>query len=445
MLNKPTVFWKAHPGVQESCLAYEDIDEKLYGGGRGGGKTDVGMVWAVNPDYVNHEAYRGLVIRRNSIDLSDWVDRARRMYSPLKAIITGNPATIAFPSGSKIRTGHLKDADSYTKYQGHEYQRILIEEVSHIPSEDLYEKLLGSKRSKYPELVPRVLSTSNPDGDGRIWLKKRFRIKPIDAAGKIQHFKTETGETRMYIHSQLEDNPTIQHDKKYLQFLEGITDPDLRRAWRQGDWDAFSVKGSYYGELLRNMKLQGRILVFNADPDLPVHTYWDLGIGDSMIILFFQFVGKECHVVDMIEMTGEGLAYYAKEMLNKPYIYGTHHLPHDAAARELGTGKSREEVLKSLLPHPVVVLPRLTVEDGIQAVRSKLHRVWINERKCQRLVEALDIYRKEWIEELQVFRNKPVHDWSSHICDALRMWAIAPEPTNYVLTPTTNEDPYATI
>uniref|UniRef100_A0A6H1ZI75 Putative terminase n=2 Tax=viral metagenome TaxID=1070528 RepID=A0A6H1ZI75_9ZZZZ len=444
-MNEQRIHWKPHPGVQEDCLAYEEIDEKLYGGGRGGGKTDVGMVWMVHPDYVNHSAFRGLVIRRNSIDLSDWADRARVMYEPLRAVVTGNPVTIEFPTGAKIRTGHLKDADSYTKYQGHEYQRVLIEEASHIPSEDLYEKLLGSKRSKYPELIPRAMLTSNPDGDGRVWLKKRFRIKPVSAAGKIQHFKTEDGETRMYIHSTLDDNPTIQHDEKYKRFLLGITDPDLRKAWRQGDWDSFSVKGSYYGDSLRQMKAEGRILAFNADPQVPVYTYWDLGIGDSMVILFIQYAGNECHLVDLIEMTGEGLEYYAREILNKPFLYGGHFLPHDAKARELGTGKSREEVLKGLLPHSITVLPALGVDDGIQAVRSKIYKLWINERKCQRVVDAIEIYRKEWIEELQTFKDKPVHDWSSHICDALRMWAIAPEPSPNAVTTVSRENLYSTI
>ena len=163
------IHWQPHPGVQEDCLAYEDVDEKLYGGGRGGGKTDCGMVWVINPNYVNHEAYRGLVLRKHNTDLVDWIDRARIMYKPLGAVFSGSPVMIKFPSGAKIRTGHLADADAYTKYQGHEYQRILTEEASHIPSEDLYEKVMASCRSKIVGLPPRKMCTSNPDGDGRLW------------------------------------------------------------------------------------------------------------------------------------------------------------------------------------------------------------------------------------------------------------------------------------
>lgn len=403
-------------------LAFEDVDEKLYGGGRGGGKTDGGMAWLIHPNYVSHPKYRGLVIRRHNTDLSDWVDRARAMYIPTKALISGNPVEIRFPSGAVIRTGHLKDAEAYTKYQGHEYQRVLIEEASHIPSEDLYERLIASCRSTIPELSPRILLTSNPDGNGRLWLKKRFRI---DLPKQVYFRDAESGRSRMYIPSTVKDNPFLLRDGAYVKYLESLGDPDLRRAWLEGDWDAFSVKGAYYADLVTIAKKENRIREIPYESMMPVDTFWDLGMSDTTVILFIQRVNTEYRIIDSYEMSGEGLAHYVKVLQDRGYVYGRHYLPHDVKARELGTGKSRHEVLQSLLHEPVDILPALPIEDGINALRMRFGTLWIDSVKCRRLIEALEIYRKDWDDELQVFKSKPVHDWSSHFADALRYWAMS--------------------
>ena len=102
--------WKPHPGAQTLALSVSNTYETLYGGARGGGKTDAGMVWLLRDS--ENPKLRGLVIRKNAEDLSDWIDRAREMYP--NAVISGKPAFIRFPSGAIIRTGHLKDDSAYT-------------------------------------------------------------------------------------------------------------------------------------------------------------------------------------------------------------------------------------------------------------------------------------------------------------------------------------------
>ncbi len=83
------------------------------------------------------------------------------------------------------------------------------------------------------------------------------------------------------------------------------------------------------------------------DPSVPVWTAWDLGIGDATAIVCAQLVGKEIHVIDYYEATGEPLVHYVGWLESKPYRYSTDLLPHDAGARELGTGKTREELLRA--------------------------------------------------------------------------------------------------
>ena len=231
--------WKPHDGPQTKALEVRGIYELLYGGARGGGKTDAGLAWMLID--TDHPMYRGLVIRKNSEDLSDWIDRARRMYP--HAQISGKPPVIRFPSKAEIRTGHLKDDQAYSKYQGHEYQRMLLEELTQIPEELSYLKLLSSCRSTVPELEPRVFSTANPGGKGHAWVKSRF----IDRASPYTAFKDPiSGRYRMFVPATVEDNPTIlTHDPDYVRFLESLPEP-LRSAWRSGDWDVFA--GQYFIE-----------------------------------------------------------------------------------------------------------------------------------------------------------------------------------------------------
>ncbi len=227
--------WTPHPR-QALALARSEF-EVLYGGARGGGKTDAGMAWMVEPNYISNKRYRGLVIRKNSDDLSDWIGRARVFYLPVRAKIAGNPPVIKFPSGAFIRTGHLKDAAAYEKYQGHEYQKILLEEATQIPRESDYEKLISSARSTVPGLPAQVFLTANPGGKGHVWVKARF----VTLARLKTYFDPVSGSTRIFIPSQVYDNPTLmQMDPMYERRLRGIKDEKLRKAWLEGNWDVFS-------------------------------------------------------------------------------------------------------------------------------------------------------------------------------------------------------------
>jgi hypothetical protein len=420
--------WSPNPGPQTKALEMEDVDEKLMGGGRGGGKTDAGMVWMVHPTYVENPRYRGLVIRRNATDLGDWIDRARWMYHPIGAEFTTMPMEIRFPSGAIIRLGHLRDDGAYTKYQGHEYQRMLIEELTHIPSEDLYEKLIQSCRSTVLGLKERVFCTTNPDGDGRMWVKKRF--VNIGHPGEV-FTDPDTGRTRVYIPSTVKDNPHLMQNDRYLKSLQAITDPDLRKAWLEGDWDSFSLKGSIYGELVVAARKEGRLTNVPLEKYYPVDTYWDLGYNDATAIVFAQHVGAERRIIDYYEMSGMDISHFAALLRQKGYFYGVHWLPHDSAFHSMQTGRSMFEILRELLPlEDFRVIPRMggrmnsEVQEGINAVRMMFGTLWFDVKKTGRLIECLENYRREWDEMLKVFRPKPVHDWASNGADAIRGMAV---------------------
>lgn len=182
--------------------------------------------------------------------------------------------------------------------------------------------------------------------------------------------------------------------------------------------------GSYYGLQMEQAERDGRIGMVPHNPDLPVITAWDLGIGDSTSIWFLQQGAGQVRAIDHYEANGQPLAHYAKVLQNKPYTYSDHIGPHDLSVRELGSGRTRAEIA-SELGIEFTIAPRLTIEDGINAVRSLLPRMWFDRTKCEQGINALINYRKDWNQKADDWRDKPLHDWSSHACDSLRYFAIS--------------------
>lgn len=404
---------KWQPQEKQIQALKSNADEILFGGARGGGKTDTGMVWLLYD--ISNPQYRALVIRRNYTDLNDWIDRAKEMYSGTGARFTGDKFT--FPSGAIIRTGHLADKDAYQKYQGHEYHKILIEELTHISRVQDYEKLLASNRST-TDIKPQVFCTTNPDGAGHEWVKDRWNIpdRPTD--------KVETSlnnRNLLFVPSSVHDNKYIGDD--YISYLESLQDEELRRAWLEGSWEGFGVEGSYYKKQLQQAEKDGRLGIANLyDNYAQVYTWCDLGIRDSFAIVYAQFTSNDIRVIDYDEFEGESLQEAITRMRNKPYVYADHYAPHDIQVRELGTGKSRLDTAMGLGINYNVV-PQGSVADRIDASRMKLAKCYFDQ-KADLLVTRLKRYHKEFDEKRGVYKNKPVHDINSHGADAFGYMAI---------------------
>jgi hypothetical protein len=433
------ISWKPNPGQQTEALSRLEF-EILYGGARGGGKTDAGIIWMGEPH--NNPDYSGLVLRRNFNDLSDWIQRAKKMYAPLGGQVRGSPDRIIFPSGAYIRLGHLKDEDAFEKYQGHEYQRILIEELTHIPSEELYEKLISSCRSTVDGIKAQVFCTTNPGNDGHLWVKARFvDIGPPN----VPHGKHDeaTGLTiwRIFIPAKVEDNPVlVEKDPKYVAWLNQLPG-ELKRAWRDGSWETFQVKGAYYtGEILAAQR-QGRVMEsLPINENNPIYTFWDLGMNDTMSIGCAQFLDGFINIVDYIEGEGSGLDHYLGLLTDKFKRFGTFYFPHDIKVREQSTGRSRLEYMQD---NPILrvddykIAPRMDVNDGINAVRLIFPLFKFDMNRAGILFTALQMYRREFDEKGQVYRNKAKHDKYSHPADCVRTLATCYEDADNT---TTNEN-----
>ena len=206
-------------------------------------------------------------------------------------------------------------------------------------------------------------------------------------------------------------------------------------------WDA-AILGAFYVAEFRKVDAEGRLCPVPYDDAIPVHTAWDLGRTDDTSIWWYQVVGREIHIIDYHSSNGHDVDYYAEVIESRPYAYGKHWLPHDAKAKTLASGGKSilEQLGKRLGVSSLRIVPMLSVQDGIQAVRSMLPRTWFD-LKCNDGVEALRQYRREWDEDKKKFDDKPLHDWASNPADAFRMLAIAWRQETQPAKPEPRRDP----
>lgn len=270
--------WQANPGPQTEALSRNE-DEILYGGARGGGKSEALLAWMVEPEYVQHPDYQGIVLRQTSEDLKDFVRRAKKFWQPLGAIAKYNPVEFHFPSGAVILTGHLNDADAVNKYLGHEYQKIGIEEITLIPDELSVIKIMGSCRHGGTGLKAQVFMTTNPQGIGNDWVQERY----VDFGTPGVPKQDKTGRWRIFIKSLVKDNPYYANDPDYLAYLDSLPE-HLRKAWRDGEWGV-GEKQYFAREWIK------KDLVIPTDMELVKPARWilrgiDWGYRDPLVCLW---------------------------------------------------------------------------------------------------------------------------------------------------------------
>ncbi len=258
--------WKPLNKRQSEALSRNEF-ELFCGGERGGGKSEVGRAWLLEPEYLYHPMYRALILRKNSTDLDDWIFRMKAFCGG-HVEIGGNPTTIKFPGGGLGTLGHLANKDSWTHYVGHEYQKILLEEINIIPEEQRYLMVLGSCRSSVPELKPQCMSSGNPGNVGHMWVKKRF----VDCAKEKTFIDPQSQLSRIFIPLKLREN--IKLPGTYEQTLR-LLPAAIQRAWIDGDWDALA------GQMFPQMPELENPHNLTSDEGSTIEGSFDFGSSDT--------------------------------------------------------------------------------------------------------------------------------------------------------------------
>ena len=316
---------------------------------------------------------------------------------------------VDFPNGARIR---LFGADNYDAMRGLYFDAVVLDEPADFPM------------SAWPAVIRPALADrkgkatfiGTPKGKNDFWETYHHALSD-DNWYCAMHKASETG---IIDDDELAESLKIMGADKYEQEFECSFEA--------------AITGAYYGTEMKAASKDGRIKPLPYEKSLGVVTAWDLGVGDSTAIWFAQYApGGEIRIIDYYESSGVGLDHYAKVLQDKGYIYNQHILPHDVRVKELGTGKSRLETLDNLGIRPVSISPNLRIDDGIQSVRSMLGSCWFDSDKCDRGIEALRQYQRDFDDKGKTWRGRPKHDWTSHGADAMRYLAVGykPEQTSW--------------
>lgn len=184
------------------------------------------------------------------------------------------------------------------------------------------------------------------------------------------------------------------------------------------------MEGAFYTNELNLADKEGRIGIFPHDPAKQVQTWWDIGFRDATSIIFTQRGddGKPV-IIDYEEQRNKALDEWIRDVRSLPYDYNEHNGPHDLENTDFTTGKTRREFADAL-NFPFEIVAKLPVQDGIDATRAMIRVAKFNEPNVGRLIDGLYSYRREYDDRLQMFKDKPYHDWASHPSDAMRYLSV---------------------
>lgn len=183
-----------------------------------------------------------------------------------------------------------------------------------------------------------------------------------------------------------------------------------------------SADGKFLAEVLSLARRQGRIGQHKYDPSRPVYTFWDIGTDDDTAIWFLQVIGNNYYFIDYFECNGEAPAFYAAEVMRKPYNYAQHWLPHDGAHRRISTFalETYADMLGKLSLKNIEIVPR--TDDKVQAInmlRTEFGRYYFDEEMCATGIKHLEKYQKTWNSRHSVWTRTPAQNGHQHAADAI--------------------------
>lgn len=309
-----------------------------------------------------------------------------------------------FPNGARVT---LWGADNYNSLRGIYLDFAVIDEVAQIA----------------PSLWSKVIRPALADRKGGCL----FIGTPFGMSNQFYELYEAAGERDGWFRATYKADDTGIIDKEELQAAKIEMSPEEYEQEFNCSWSA-AIRGAFYAKEMAQIEEHGQIGIVPMDRNFPVITCWDLGIKDSTVIWYLQVAGSQVRVIRCDAFQGMGLQDIIDVMKSHKYEYSQHIAPHDIEVRELGSGQSRK-TLASKMGVRFDVAPRLSVQDGINALRTMLPRMWFNRDTCKEGIEALKVYRTEYDEKKKIYSNTPLHDWASDYADSLRYFAITRHKT----------------
>ena len=319
------------------------------------------------------------------------------------------------PLGAEVRASELRvdfmgrrislyGADSPDSLRGIYLDGCVIDEIGDV-NPALFNEVI---RPALSDRLGWCMFIGTPKGSNHFKSLRDYAADESNPTWELKEYKAS--QTGLIAEDELKDAKKAMGDNKYEQEFEISFDAP--------------ILGSYYGEIIKDLDSKNHIRDIESEEMTQKYTGWDLGMSDSTSIWVAESVGGEIRIMDYYENNGQSLDHYVGWLKDNGYEGYTHILPHDVMVRELGTGKSRYELLQEADLN-IDVAKKIPVDDGIQAVRATLPSIWFkNTSTVNKGLECLRNYRRDFNEKMNVYSNKPLHDWSSHAADAFRYLCV---------------------
>lgn len=264
-----------------------------------------------------------------------------------------------------------------------------------------------------------LIPTIRKDGS-EIWIS----FNPVlEQDATFERFVKKPQPNSLVSHVTYRDNPWFPAELEREAAALKARDPDAYQHIYLGEC-RYTLDGAIYANELREAQEQGRISAVPYDVTKPVSIYFDLGWSDQTAVWFAQHIAGEIRLIDFLQDAQRPFSHYLHDLQGRGYRYATMWLPHDAQAKSLGTGRSIEELARNA-GWRVRIVPRLSVADGINAVRTLFPSMWFDKDRCADGVQALRYYRYDVDANTGQFSRNPLHDAASNGSDALRYVAVA--------------------
>jgi phage terminase large subunit len=375
---------------------------KVAYGGRGSGKS-----WAFARALLIQgfgEKHRVLCAREIQKSVKDSVHKLlsdqievlglSEFYEVLETVIRGKNGTEFIFSGLSSQT-----ASSIKSLEG--CSRVWVEEAANV-SKKSWDLLVPTIRSEGSE----IWVTFNPELESDITFQK---------------FVAHPAENCASAHMNYHDNPwfpeVLEQERVHCQATESVE--DYNNIWLGQPRSA--VSGAIYANEVAQATMAGRICNLPYDPGLKVHTVWDMGFGDNMVVIFVQRLRSEIRVIDYIQVRQHRTDQVGAMVNGRMYNWAHDYLPHDGFHTVRGTGLSDKDILTKM-GRKVRQTPNIPREDGIRNARNIFGRVYFDRTKCADLLECLKRYRRA--ETKHGGDGNPVHDEYSDGADAFRYMAL---------------------
>jgi len=323
-------------------------------------------------------------------------------YIPKSLILSVNQAEtkIVFKNNSILR---LIGANQYDSMRGANASLVVFSEWAYYDSEAAYDVV----RPMLAANDGTIIFLTTPFGKNHVWRQYKTCLELPDWYISLK----KTSEINHIDEEILELERSQMSHEKYMQEFEC--------SFVQG------VDGCVYAHDLRKMEQEQRITNVLWEPGLLTHVAMDIGVSgknNATTLIWFQTVANNSiiKIIDCYSNFGLGLDHYIDIMSRKPYQMDKYLAPHDIQVREFGGGAVTRYEKGRQLGINFTILPMISLEDGIENVRTHMPKMWIDQTKCKSLIDALENYYYEWNEQRQVYGSKPIHNWASNYCDSLR-------------------------